>query len=253
MGAQLGIVYRGDSMINITCQCGKTLKAKPEDAGGKGRCPDCGEVYVIPIPFLSDEETAAMKQLCQQAAALRRDWRTVGSVDKAEAAFRQLIDQYGHYWAGHYGLANTLFCQFNMNKKEPDYKKISEALASLKKAIKLSGAQREPLLELARRTSATDIKEGERLYQKAMRAPDAQQEPLFPQDWQGVHHFRFAAAAAEAGLNALAIDAFVRSIQLDPGHFKVQGPTQLKAFSCWKLALKKLGVPEPPKPANPAG
>ena len=54
-------------MISITCHCGKTLKARPEDAGKKGRCPDCGEVYAIPVPQLSGDEEAAMKQLWKRA------------------------------------------------------------------------------------------------------------------------------------------------------------------------------------------
>jgi tetratricopeptide (TPR) repeat protein len=229
-------------IITITCECGRKLKANPEDAGMKGRCPDCGKVFNIPMPELGSDAEGEMKRLCAEAAALRREWKQAGNIDKAEAGFREAVEKYGHYWAGHYGLANTLLFQFAQNRQEPDYKKRGEALQGLKNAIKLAATQREPLLELARRTAPIDMKDGERLYQKAIRTPDAEQEPLFPILWQAMHHYKFGIAAAEAGLNALAIDAFCRAVQIDAEHYKTNQPTQLKAKSCWTLAMKKMGV-----------
>ncbi len=226
--------------ITITCECGKKLKASPEDAGGKGRCSECGKVFSIPWPEVDEEGEAEMKRLCAEAAALRGDWTQAGNVDKAEALFRQVVENYGHYWAGHYGLGNTLLFQFTQNRQEPDYQKRGEALNAFKKAAKLASTQREPLLELARRTAPINIKDGERLYQKAIRAADEEQQPLFPLQWQAIHHYKFAIAAAEAGLNAVAIDAFCRSLQLDPEHYKIHAaPTQSKAKICWGLALKE--------------
>lgn len=229
--------------MTINCACGRKLKANPENAGMKGRCPDCGKVFVIPKPELGDDGEARMKDACSAAAALRRQWQTPGNLDKAEAAFRQAVAEFGHYWASHYGLANTLFMQFNQNREAPDYTKRSEALSELKKAVTLAaGSQREPLLELARRTAPVDIKEGERLYQKALRSADDAQQPLLPVPWQWAHHYRFGIAAAEAGLNALAIDAFCRALQLDAASFKANPPASSKGAVCYKLALKKLGA-----------
>jgi tetratricopeptide (TPR) repeat protein len=228
--------------ITITCECGKKLKANPEHAGMKGRCPDCGNVFIIPKPELGEEGNARMRRVCEEAAALRCQWKDPGKLDQAEAAFRQAVGEFGHYWASHYGLANTLFFQFKQHRAEPDYKQRSEALSELRKAVTLAGTQREPLLELARRTAPIDMKEGKRLYQKALRAADADQQALFPLQWQSVHHFKFAVAAAEEGLNALAIDAFTRAVTLDPEQFKSNPPAPTKAKSCWNLALKKLGL-----------
>jgi hypothetical protein len=230
------------SIITITCECGKKLKANPENAGMKGRCPDCGKVFTIPKPVLGEAGDARMKQACAEAAAFRCQWKQPGKLDEAEAAFRKAVEEFGHYWASHYGLANTLFFQFKQKRSEPDYKKRSEALSELRKAVTLAGTQREPLLELARRTAPVDIKEGERLYQKALRTADADQQPLFPVQWQSVHHFKFAVAAADAGLNALAIDAFTRALTLDQEQFKTTVPGTPKAKSCWSLAMKKLGL-----------
>jgi tetratricopeptide (TPR) repeat protein len=230
--------------LNITCECGKKLKASAQDAGTKGRCPDCGKVFTIPWPELDEASQAEMKQLCAEAAALRCEWKQPGNVEQAEVLFRQAIEKFGHCWAAHYGLANTLLFQFALNRQEPDYQKRAEALNALKRAINLDSVQREPLLELARRTAPIDIKEGRRLYQRAMRASDADQQPLFPMEWQAPHHFRFAIAAAEGGLNALAIDAFCRAFEID-GQFKTQAPNPPKARTCWNLALKKLGGGEP--------
>jgi tetratricopeptide (TPR) repeat protein len=229
--------------IAMTCQCGRKLKANPENAGMKGRCPDCGAVFVIPKPQLGDDGETRMKQACRDAARLRVHWQTAGNLDKAEAGFRQAVAEFGHYWASHYGLANTLFVQFNQNRESPDYTKRSEALSELKKAVTIAaGTQREPLLELARYTASLDIKEGERLYQKALRSAEEGQQPLFPVSWQWAQHFKFAMAAAEAGLNALAIDAFCRALQLDAAAAKATSPSAPKAAVCHKLALKKLGL-----------
>jgi tetratricopeptide (TPR) repeat protein len=233
------------TVITITCQCGKKLKANPENAGMKGRCPDCGQVFTIPTPELGEDGEARMKRACQEAAALRSRWQEPGCLDQAEAAFRKAVEEFGHYWASHYGLANTLLFQFKQNRSQPDFEKRSEGLSELRKAMALDGTQREPLLELARRTAPSDMREAKRLYQKALRAPDASQQPLLPLEWQSVHYYKFAVAAAEAGLNALAIDAFTRALELDAEQCKANPPTLPKAKSCWSLALKKLGREEP--------
>jgi hypothetical protein len=36
--------------IEVTCQCGKVLKAKDEHAGLKAKCPSCGAIVEIPQP-----------------------------------------------------------------------------------------------------------------------------------------------------------------------------------------------------------
>jgi hypothetical protein len=229
--------------LNLTCACGKKLKANPENAGMKGRCPDCGSVFVIPKPELGEDGETRMKAACREAAALRVQWQAPGNLDKAEAAFRQTVAEFGHYWASHYGLASTLYLQFSQNRDAPDYTKRSEALSELKKAVTIAkGTQREPLLELARHTAPIDMKEGERLYQKALRSAEETQQPLFPVAWQCAHHFKFAITAAEAGLNALSIDAFCRALQLDAAAAKAHAPSSAKGAVCYKLALKKLGL-----------
>ena len=230
--------------ITITCACGRKLKANPENAGMKGRCPDCGAVFVIPKPELGNAGEDRMLRVCREAAELRVAWQTPGNLDKAEAAFRQAVAEFGHFWASHYGLANTLFAQFNQHKDQPDYTKRGEALSELKKAVALvkESRQREPFLELARYTAPVDIKEGERLYHKALRSDDEAQQPLFPVHWQGAVHYKFAIIAAEAGLNALAIDAFCRAHQLDSAGVKANTPSSAKGAVCYKLAMKKLGV-----------
>jgi hypothetical protein len=35
-------------MIQVTCACGKELRAKAEHAGKRAKCPRCGQVLVIP-------------------------------------------------------------------------------------------------------------------------------------------------------------------------------------------------------------
>lgn len=37
-------------MIQVTCSCGKELRAKAEHAGKRAKCPRCGQVLVIPRP-----------------------------------------------------------------------------------------------------------------------------------------------------------------------------------------------------------
>src|ERR1700752_4529504 len=51
--------FVGNAMtITITCECGRKLKANPENAGMKGRCPDCGQIFTIPKPELGEEGDA---------------------------------------------------------------------------------------------------------------------------------------------------------------------------------------------------
>ena len=51
-----------------------------------------------------------------------------------------------------------------------------------------------------------------------------------------------ALMAALMALNALAIDAYCRALQLDAAQCKANAPTSPKARNCWNLALKKSGL-----------
>lgn len=44
--------------IRVTCDCGKVLIAKDEYAGKKAKCPDCGNVLLVPSEEVLDAEAA---------------------------------------------------------------------------------------------------------------------------------------------------------------------------------------------------
>jgi hypothetical protein len=47
-------------MINVHCACGKAFLTKPENAGKKTRCPNCGNSLSIPGGAPTEQELAAM-------------------------------------------------------------------------------------------------------------------------------------------------------------------------------------------------
>lgn len=231
------------AIISLSCKCGKKLRANPELAGMKGRCPNCGCEFVIPKPNLDTDIEADMMQRCAAAAELRRQWEQLGNPQRAETTFREIVTDFPHFWMGHFGLASSLFLTSKLTKPKPDAKKRSEAIVELQKAVQQAKDQREPLLELARHTAKGDIREAERLYQKAMRCDEAAQKPLLPVSWQAENHWKFAIAAAESDLTAVAIEAFCRAGRLDSKRFSEEvSPATTKAKTCWRLALKKLQV-----------
>jgi hypothetical protein len=182
-----------------------------------------------------------MMQRCAAAAELRRQWEQPGYPQQAEAAFREIVNDYPHFWMGHFGLASSLLLTSRLAKPKPDVKKRSEAMVELQKAVQQAKDQREPLLELARHTAKGDVREAERLYQKAVRCDDNAQHPLLPVAWQAENHWKFAIAAAESDLTAVAIDAFCRAGRMDSSRFsEAISPATSKAKTCWRLALKKL-------------
>lgn len=54
--------------ISITCQCGKSLKVKPEFAGKKVRCPQCQTVLQVPAQAASDNDPLGTQQAGASAA-----------------------------------------------------------------------------------------------------------------------------------------------------------------------------------------
>ena len=227
--------------ISVDCPCGKKLRANPENAGKKGRCPNCGLEFTIPSPELDADSQARMRALCAQAAALRCDWKKPGNVAQAEALFRKVVAEFPHFWQGHYGLASALYFLASKSAEKPDPGKRSEALAELRKTVKIDDRQHEPVLELAGRIAGQDIKEAEHLYRKGLKLADDESQRVFPAIWQAESHYRFAVAAAEADLTAIAIEAFSASIRLDPRRFTevTLSPAQTKAKNCHRLAVKR--------------
>jgi tetratricopeptide (TPR) repeat protein len=198
----------------------------------------------IPEETWSEEDAVAMRTLCRQAATLRVGWQKPGNIDQAESLFLEAVEKYPHFWMGHYGLSNVLLFRSESADGQSDLGKRADSLSELRKAVNLAPEQREPLLELSARVAYGDIKEGQQFYQKSVKLPDEEQDLLFPAVWQASQHWRFAVAAAEAELNAIAIEAFCRAIRMDPRRFKDSiSPASLRAKNCWKLAVKRLQIP----------
>jgi RsiW-degrading membrane proteinase PrsW (M82 family) len=56
--------------IEVTCNCGKSLKAPDAAAGKKGRCPGCGAVLAIPLPPQRRSVADSPKVMEQRGGAL---------------------------------------------------------------------------------------------------------------------------------------------------------------------------------------
>jgi hypothetical protein len=46
------------SLFVMKCKCGRQLSIKPESAGKKGKCPNCGSIFTIPVPAKNESPSA---------------------------------------------------------------------------------------------------------------------------------------------------------------------------------------------------
>src|SRR5690606_8601992 len=44
--------------ILVTCECGRTLRARDAQAGKQCRCPACGLILIVPLPAIDDDSAA---------------------------------------------------------------------------------------------------------------------------------------------------------------------------------------------------
>ena len=55
--------------IEVSCECGKRLRARDELAGRKARCPGCGKSIVVPMKVRADVEEDIFALKDEPAAA----------------------------------------------------------------------------------------------------------------------------------------------------------------------------------------
>ena len=75
--------------IQITCECGKTLKVSDEHAGKRGKCPSCGNIILIPEP---EQELSGFEQ--EQPLQDMEQEEASGPMETESAFFRKEEDKY---------------------------------------------------------------------------------------------------------------------------------------------------------------
>lgn len=80
--------------ISVTCPCGKQLRAKPEHAGKRAKCPGCGQVLMIPAAE-TDLQEEAFRLFTSEDAPPRSEPARPTTEVKEPAAPETPADHYG--------------------------------------------------------------------------------------------------------------------------------------------------------------